>query len=261
MFEKKCPICNNKFKGSEGQKCTVHKIGLWVLICKQCYETYAPTKEEKNIEFNAICNECDSTMQDIEVIDKGTKIIFFCSQCKKNWSSNEIKITSRNQFDLSDVTVITDKTKSEISLYYVEAQMVDTKVFVSKKKDEDFKPIETKEKKKPILMNRIQLEIELAKGVANMTTWNKKSTDYDVHDGFGVGYSLTIAFSEPDNVLMNLLLPIIRNYGFGSIPGRQWSHCHLDNQNPTNEKAEKILTEVTNLIANKLQKSVIRYLP
>ena len=279
MFEKKCPICNNKFKKSDGQTCSNEELGILlvhkriicdgrypqlrngkqVLVCKECYETRTIKKEKKNMEFDKVCNECGCTVQEGWIADEGV-MEYFCPRCQKTWSPNEIKIIQRKPFDLSDIDVVMDKTKSQISLYYAEAQMVDTKLFVSKKdkkqKEEDFHPIETKEKKKPILKNRIQLEIELANEGVGMTTWNKKTTDYNIHDDFGGGYSLTIAFSEPDNVLMNMIMPVVREYGFGPIQGKQWTHCHFSDKNPSHEKAEILLQRVTNSITEKLQKLV-----
>ena len=283
MFKKRCNICERKFKKSEGEKQKFNNFTDEVFVCRNCLDNYAIWQIGENNASHYVCPICGSNMQKV-AFTKEEKSGFHCFRCQKTVAAKEItdkqrhtekfKLDSNHPFDLSEITTtFISNYSAQIDLYYVEAQMVDTKLFVSMKNENkgqkrdkkkepnemdepDFFPIETKDKKKPILKNRIRLTIELSQSKIPLTTWNKPDTSFDVHDEFGPGYSLTIAFSEPDNVLTKTIMPAVQECGFGSFPGKQWSHCHLSEQNPSEEKAKILIQKVTKSITNKLQKFV-----
>lgn len=254
MFEKSCKVCDKKFKGSDLESIIVNKFGIKSLICHNCLDNHFVRKTGCLSEYVMLCPECNSEMENL-VTHKKRKLAFFCNQCKEARTTDEIMEIRKPKLDLSNVTKTINGMSAQIDLYYTEAQMVDTKLFVSKKNRDNFVPVVTKEKQKPILKNRIRLQIELSNPHL-MTSWNKPSTGYDVHDDFGNGYSLTIAFSEPDSVLMTSIMPAIRDCGFGPISGKQWTHCHYTHHHPTDEDAAKLLENVTDAITTELQKMV-----
>src|SRR5690348_7071407 len=127
MFEKRCHFCNEKFKSRHLEKIKSDEHDDGVFACRDCTNTYALKKLEGK--------------------------------------SDEIETDINHPFDLAEVTTIINNTSAQINLFYIEAQMVDTKLFVSKKnkdkkknKDQnknEFSPIVTKDKQKPILRNHI----------------------------------------------------------------------------------------------------------
>lgn len=235
-----------------------------VFVCRDCYEKHV-IKLKDGYKFRAVCKKCNSTI--LHIMEQGKKSGLFCRQCQKERTVDEITIaekprvkyplTQTHIFEFSEVIKVINGMTSHISLFYLEPHVAETKLFISKEKHRDkFSPIETKESHKTILQNQIKFKIDLSNPHNFTTSWNKSKTNFDIHDEFEKGYSLTIAFSEPNNELMKHVMQIIRNIGFGIMPGKRWIHCHFHEKTPSNENALKLLEEVTIAVTNDLQKFV-----
>ena len=89
--------------------------------------------------------------------------------------------------------------------------------------------------------NFIHFKIETT--FAKNTKWNYEGTK-EIGDNFESGYSLIISFQHSEKTIRKSLIKLLQYYKFGSIPSSHAIHAHLDDENPTELQAGKILNSV-----------------
>lgn len=183
-----------------------------------------------------------------------------CNDCNKKYSNEEIvqrvykpygekpKVTRINPKSIN----LEEEMETLIQIDYGRLHRVKNKVFYSKNnKLSDFEPIMKKTLEKEISSNFIHLKIE--------PIYNKQEIaklisggNFDFDDNFTKGFTLIVSLEEPEKNLMKKIVTILRQSKFGCLVSGYSAHCHLFDKNPTNIKAQNILSKVNKEIIEKI---------
>ena len=139
-----------------------------------------------------------------------------------------------------------DEFEKVIQVTYEEGQEVEVKLFLSSNEWNTF----SRNYKEKVNDNFVRLVIDISKktGASLISGGN-----YDFNDDFEKGYSLFVLLRYSDKELLSMISEILRDYKFGCLPTQYSIHAHLNDEHPTEEKAKKILSQITDEISKSVK--------
>jgi hypothetical protein len=143
---------------------------------------------------------------------------------------------TKRQFDLDD------EFEKVIQVIYEEEQEVEVKLFLSSNEWSTF----SRNYNERVDDNFIRLRIDISKKTGSSLI---SGGNYDFNDDFDKGYSLFVLLRYADKRLLSVISKILRGNKFGCLPTKYSIHAHLNDENPSEEKAKEILSQITDEIS------------
>ena len=146
----------------------------------------------------------------------------------------------KRKFDLDD------EFEKVIQVVYEEGQEVEVKLFLSSNEWSTF----SRNYKERVDDNFIRLRIDISKKTGSSLI---SGGNYDFNDDFEKGYNAFVLLRYADKKLLSVISEILRSNKFGCLPTKYSIHAHLNDENPTEEKAKEILSQITDEVSKSVK--------
>lgn len=128
--------------------------------------------------------------------------------------------------------------ESVVEVVYEKEREVDVKLFFS---NDDWSTF-SRNYKERVHDNFIRFTIEVARRTNSSLI---SGGNYDFNDDFAKGYTLFVLMKYSDKKLLSKVSTVLRSKKFGCLPTNFSIHAHLNDENPTEDNAKQILSDIT----------------